>query len=92
MMNENFENMEAMELNDDALEAVTGGRKVKAVGGNVNVRTGPGLDYASLGYLTEGDMVTYKGESRKDYRGVTWYKVNFGGRTGWVSSKYSKLV
>ncbi|MGX8705183.1 MAG: SH3 domain-containing protein [bacterium] len=92
MMNENIENLEAMELNDDALEAVSGGKdKVKATG-NVNIRSGPGLYYASTGYLTVGDVVTYLGVSKKDDRKVTWYKVNVGGKTGWVSSKYSKLI
>ncbi|MBR1560967.1 MAG: SH3 domain-containing protein [Clostridia bacterium] len=90
MMNENIENLEALELNDDALEAVTGGTgKIKATG-NVNVRRGPGKQYDTIGYLDKGDLVTYLNSSKKDDRGVTWYKVRVGGREGWVSSKYSK--
>ncbi len=90
LMNENIENLETMELNDDDLEEVSGGKgKIKATG-NVNVRRGPGKEYASIGNLDKGDIVTYLGASKKDYRGVTWYKVRVGGHEGWVSSKYSK--
>lgn len=89
-MNENIENLESMELSDDTLEEVTGGKgKIKATG-NVNIRKGPGKEYDSIGNLDKGDVVTYLGSSKKDYRGVTWYKVKVGGREGWVSSKYSQ--
>lgn len=90
LMNENNGNLEALELNEDELEEVSGGKgKIKATG-NVYIRRGPGREYASMGSLDKGDTVTYLGASKKDYRGVTWYKVRVGGREGWVSSMYSK--
>ena len=63
---------------------------VKATG-KVNLRKGPGLDYKSLGTIHTGETAKYLGETKKDERGVAWYKVSFNGKTGWVSSKYAKL-
>ena len=91
MMNEINENMNIVELNDDELEGVSGGTKIQATG-NVNVRTGPGLDYRSIGTLSKGDKVTYEGSSKKDNRGVRWYCIKFHGGSGWISSKYSKKI
>ena len=67
------------------------GKTVKATG-DVNLRKGPGLDYAEAGMMKAGKTAKYLGSAKKDARGVTWYKVNFNGKTGWVSSRYSKLV
>ena len=68
----------------------TSGDYIKATG-NVNLRKGPGLDYADVGTMNKGQTADYLGSARKDARGVTWYKVSFNGRNGWVSSRYSKL-
>lgn len=59
--------------------------------GDVNVRTGPGLDYDTIGTVIKGQTLTYSGEMRTDDRGVAWYCVNFKNRRGWVSSKYASL-
>lgn len=59
--------------------------------GNVNVRTGAGLDYRSLGVAKKGTRLDYLNESQNDSRGVTWYKVNFESSTGWVSSRYASV-
>ena len=59
--------------------------------GNVNVRTGPGLDYGKLGTVNKGQTLTYAGDTRYDNRGVAWYSVYYNGRTGWVSSKYASV-
>lgn len=65
--------------------------KVKTTG-SVNVRSGPGLDYKSLGSVKKGTTFEYQGESKKDDRGVTWYRVKYDGSTkAWVSSKYATL-
>ena len=94
MMNENMDkNM--MELNDDALEQVSGGKgghKFIKMTGSIHVRKGPGLGYASLGTLSKGDTYSYLGGSKKDDRGVVWYKINYNGSVAWVSSKYSKII
>ncbi len=88
-MSENFENeLDMMELTDEDLEAVAGGKKIVATG-SVKVRKGPGLQYGLLGYLQKGDFLTYDGHSEKDDRGVRWYRVKYQGGFGWVSSRYS---
>ena len=89
-MNENNINaLNLMELSEDALEAVAGGKKIIATG-SVKVRTGPGLNYGVLGYLEKGDYLVYDGRFEKDDRGVRWYRVRYKGEHGWVSSRYSK--
>lgn len=83
------------ELNLEDLEQVSGGsgssQKLKATG-DVHVRKGPGLDYAEIGIIYKGDTVPFLGEVKKDDRGVYWGKVTFKGKTGWVSSRYSKII
>ncbi|MBR4986557.1 MAG: SH3 domain-containing protein [Proteobacteria bacterium] len=49
---------------------------------SLNVRTGPSVDYASIGYLHNGDRVTVIGESNG------WYKINYNGSEAWISGKY----
>ena len=92
-MTEMNENM--MELNLEDLENVSGGKssdqKIKATG-NVNVRKGPGLGYDILGSITKGSTLPFLGEVKKDSRGVYWGKVEYKGKTGWISSKYAKLI
>lgn len=58
---------------------------------NVNVRSGPGLDYEIVVTCTAGKTLDYLGESQADDRGVDWYKVSVGDKTGWISSKYAEL-
>ncbi len=70
---------------------VSGESDIVEATGNVNLRKGPGLDYADIGTMKTGEKATYLGETKKDERGVAWYKVSFDGKTGWVSSRYSAL-
>ena len=67
-------------------------RNIVKATGNVNIRKGAGLDFGKITTMDENDTARYLGETKKDNRGVAWYKVNFCGKTGWVSSKYGKLV
>ena len=67
------------------------GDTVTATGGASFLRSGPGLDYALLATMKQGESATYLNKSSVDDRGVTWYYVNFKGQTGWVSSKYTSL-
>ena len=60
--------------------------------GNVWLRSGPGLDYEALSILSEGKTFEYLGESSVDERGVAWYRITAGEKTGWVSSRYSELI
>ena len=56
--------------------------------GSVHVRKGPGLDYGTIDTVSKDHKYVYKAQ-QKDDRGVTWYKVDFNGRNGWISSKYA---
>ena len=67
------------------------GSTVEADSGDTNVRTGPGLGYDSIGVMICGDRANYLNKSSTDNRGVVWYKISWGGRVGWVSSKYTSL-
>ena len=85
------------ELNTEELEAVNGGksgsgRRVKAVSGDTYVRKHPDKEAAEFGVLYQGDSAPYLEEKRWDDRDVAWYKVKFNGHTGWVSSRYTKIV
>ena len=51
------------------------------VSGNIAVRTGPGINYASLGNLTDGSRVTLDYCTRDD-------KWCFVTDTGWVNASY----
>ena len=67
------------------------GKYVTATGGSVNVRSGAGQAYSLLTTMRKGDTATYLGASSVDWRGVAWYKVNYGGVVGWVSSALTQL-
>ena len=41
--------------------------------------------------MPKGATAKYMNESKKDDRGVTWYRINYNGTTGWVSSKYAAI-
>ena len=94
-MNEFFD-ASVRELDVDELELVTGGKKrpfVRSLGKNVNVRKGPGTEYAvvaQLGYLDEVAVISKKIVKNGKYY---WAKVTVavgqsGHVEGWVSSKY----
>ena len=70
-----------------AKEATASG-KVKTTG-NVHLRAGAGLGYKSLRIIATGKTMSYD-KTKKDGRGVLWYRVTYKGTTGWVSSKYAK--
>ena len=78
-------------VSKDAKAAKATGKTVKATG-DLYLRKGPGLGYAETVVMKTGKTASYLGQSKKDNRGVAWYKVSFNGKTGWVSSRYSKLV
>ena len=65
------------------------GTKVKATGGNTNIRNKPNLSGKDIGTLPKGASAKYISKSEPDERGVVWYKISYKGVTGWVSSKYT---
>ena len=50
-----------------------------AIEDDVPIRSGPSTAYRAIGYLDEGDTVTYLGTS-----GSSWYKVQFGSQVAYV--------
>ena len=60
--------------------------------GSVHVRTEPDLNADQVTSMKSGDTADYLDEFATDDRGVVWYKVRFGGKEGWVSSKYAMLL
>ncbi|HIU10138.1 MAG TPA: SH3 domain-containing protein [Candidatus Avidehalobacter gallistercoris] len=53
-------------------------------GSTVNVRSGPGTDYAKVASVSKGDKVTNLGAEGD------WYKVQVGNVTGYISSAYAQ--
>ncbi len=65
------------------------GPRVVAIG-DVNVRSAPGVGNPILGVLKKGCGAAYRGEKRA-VDGRDWYRVEHGGRDGWVSSRYAEV-
>ena len=64
---------------------------IVATSGDTHIRTGPGLDYTSIGVLHRGQALYYTGFLSIDWRGVAWYEVYLDYGTAWVSSRYTTL-
>lgn len=62
--------------------------QVQIIGGKCYVRAEPNRSGAILGVAHEGEKYAYAGESTQD----EWHKIDFNGRSGWVSGKYGKLI
>ena len=77
-------------LSTVAVSGALAGSKIR-ITGNCHLRKGPGLGYSIKRTVPSGAKVTYLGSSKKDGRGVRWYKIKYSGSTGWVSSRYAKL-
>ena len=65
---------------------------VEVTGGEVHLRRTPSLNGAKLATMKKGDRLTYLNETSTDSRGVVWYYVSANGKTGWISSKYTRLT
>ena len=92
--NMNELNEKIIALTDEEMESVAGGRHsyIEGDDGKSHIRTGPGLDYKSIGVLHRGEDAKYLGETSVDDRGVLWYKIRWNGRSAWVSSMYTRKV
>ena len=66
-------------------------REVIADEGQSHIRAYPSLNGEKLGVFREGESAVYLEKSSKDSRGVTWYKVEYDGIIGWVSSRYTSV-
>ncbi|WP_418465396.1 peptidoglycan-binding protein [Faecousia sp.] len=69
----------------DAPEPEGPGARVAVSGGNAYIRTGPGTQYDAMGVAHAGDELTYANPDG-------WAPVLVGGRIGWISGKYAKVV
>lgn len=56
----------------------------------LNIRSGAGTNYSKIGSLAKGKTFTVLG-SAKDKSGVTWYKIKYNSKNGYVSSKYVNI-
>lgn len=65
---------------DFDVSAASGTRYIGGAG-NVNVRSGPGTDFAPVGRLATGAAITVTGMSGG------WYRISFNGDEGWVSGE-----
>lgn len=61
-------------------------KKYKVTGNNVNIRTGPGTGYASVGKLYKNDIVWVKSIDNG------WAKFTYNGQTRYISSTYVKAA
>jgi len=66
------------------------GETAQVTASSLNVRSGAGTGYSRIGSLGKGKTFTVTGTAT-DSSGVTWYKLNYNSRTGYVSSKYVNI-
>lgn len=78
---------ETTEVKEEETETETADVKemnaVKYASSNVNVRKGPSPETDRLGSLNTNDKVTVTGETNDG-----WYRIDYNGKVGYVSSKY----
>ncbi len=55
------------------------------VNSSLNVRSGPGTSYSSIGSLANGAKVSLLSQSGE------WYAISYNGQTGYIFSSYVKL-
>lgn len=61
--------------------------------GKVNIRSGPSLDYASVGQGAEGETYEFAGESSELHEGKSWYRIIDGkGQKAYVWSGLAKRM
>lgn len=61
-------------------------KTVTIVGGNCNVRVGPGLAHKSIGIAHKGDVYEYGGSTQNN-----WNQIIYKTEIAWVSGKYSEV-
>lgn len=66
-------------------------RIVMADDGQSHIRDYPSLVGEKLEVFREGEAATYLEKSSRDSRGVVWYKIEYDGTIGWVSSMYTSI-
>ena len=87
--------IKAIELTDEELSAVAGGKVhtyIEGDDGKSYVHTGPGLKCKRIGILHIGEDARFLGDTSVDERDIPWYKIKWNGRDAWVSSRYTCKV
>ena len=74
----------------DAGRSYAAGETAKVTADLLYVRSGAGTNYSKIGSLANGKTFVVTG-SAKDSSGVLWYKLKYGSKTGYVSSKYVNI-
>ena len=94
MMMETNENEQVfvVEIEEDGLEEVSGGRYVTSAYNGVDVRAEASNKSRSLGKVYKGDKLTFADEKVMGYGGYCWYKVKYEGGYGWINGRYAKLA
>lgn len=77
---ENVENVPT--VGDSSMQAPVDA--VATVGGDLNVREGPGTDYARIGGAHEGEEFAITGKSADG----EWWQIDFEGQPGWIFAQY----
>lgn len=71
---------------EEPTETPVSGEKGAVIGTSVRMRKGPGTSYDVLGYYSNGVTVTVLGSENG------WYKVNYNGKTGYITAQYLRIV
>ena len=75
---------------NDTSVAYGNGTSIRA-NSEVNVRTGPGTEYAIIGVMYAGETADYTGTSKKASNGRLWYQINYYNNIGWVSASLTSI-
>lgn len=86
MRNNRIRTLLAVLLIGTCLSATAYADTALVTGSEVNVRSGPGKDYAVLGSYSRGSSVEVIDRSNPD-----WYAVRYGNQTGYMSSGYLSI-
>lgn len=70
--------------------STTEGKSAKVTGNYVNIRSGAGTSYSSVGGAPQNAAITVY-ETKTDSQGNTWYKVKYGNITGYMIAEYIQL-
>lgn len=84
--NENNSEVEKPEISIPMTPIITYDICIKSNTNGLNIRSGMGSNYSSVGYIDKNDMVTFI----KDV-GNGWYETVYKGKTAYISSKYTSL-
>lgn len=77
---------EEEQVNEAVRPSVKTASYISVAGDNVNIRTGAGTGYSSLGAVQKGELLTCLGKEDG------WYKTRYLNRTAYISSKYASLT